>query len=58
MKFISPLIFGSTNIDVLMKNSISESFFKQNYVTDGRSRDPSNLPSLGIIGVKDHSVGK
>ena len=58
MKFISPLIFCSPNIDVLMKNTISESFFKQNYVTDGRSRDPSNLPSLGIIGVKDHSVGK
>ena len=58
MKFISPLIFGSTNIDVLMKNSISESFFKQNYITDGRSRDPTNLPSLGIIGVKNQNVGK
>ena len=58
MKFISPLIFHSTNIDVLMKNSISESFFKQNYITDGRSRDPTNLPSLGIIGVKNQNVGK
>jgi hypothetical protein len=51
VKFVTPLLLKSKTFENILSASIKESFFKLKTMQDGRSIDPNNLPSLGIIGI-------
>lgn len=43
------ILFQCQPLKKLLTNMTKQSFFKLKTMTDGRSRDPSNLPSLGLV---------
>ena len=56
LSHVTPLLFSSSTMSIksLLNSVLDDSFFKQKNLTDGRSKDPSNLPNLGLIGINDN----